>query len=251
MTAGSKPTVLVAMSGGVDSSVTAALLHEQGYEVIGATLKLWCYEEKAPYPRACCSLDAIRDARSLAVRLGFAHYVLDYSELFEQRVAQPFLEEYLQGRTPYPCAACNSDLKFGKLLEQARGMGADYLATGHYVERRIVPTAESGEEPALFRAAHRDKDQTYALWSVAREALPQLLFPLGGLTKHEVREHANRLGFENLSESSGKTTRSEPAADASSMTPRCSSRFVWKSPRRGLTCASETRQRRRWVIRAF
>src|SRR5262249_17467604 len=181
-----RPTVLVAMSGGVDSSVAAALLAERGFEVVGATLKLWCYEEREPSPRACCSLEAIADARSIAVRLGFAHHVLDYREPFRERVIDPFVEGYLAGRTPYPCAACNADLKFGRLVEQARGIGADFVATGHYV-RRI------GD--ALVRAAHREKDQSFALWQVARETLPSLLFPLGELTKEAVRREAERLGL--------------------------------------------------------
>jgi tRNA-specific 2-thiouridylase len=184
------------MSGGVDSSVAAALLHEQGYEVIGATLKLWCYEDTEPAKRACCSAEAIRDARSLAVTLGFTHYVLDYQDLFRRRVAEPFVEAYLSGTTPYPCAACNADLKFGRLYEQAREIGAEFIATGHYVRRRDL---EDG--PSLWRAAHGAKDQTYALWAVAPEVLPHVLFPLGDLSKDEVRRCAERLGFERLSES--------------------------------------------------
>jgi tRNA-uridine 2-sulfurtransferase len=186
MSTARRPTVLVAMSGGVDSSVAAALLAERGYDVIGATLKLWCYEEREPSPRACCSLEAIADARSIAVRLGFSHYVLDYTEPFRAQVIDPFVRDYLAGTTPYPCAACNSELKFGRLLEQARAVGAEFLATGHYVRR---------DADALYRATHREKDQSFALWQVAREALTKLLFPLGEMSKEEVRREATRLGL--------------------------------------------------------
>jgi tRNA-specific 2-thiouridylase len=183
------------MSGGVDSSVAAALLAEQGYDVVGATLKLWCYAEREPSPKACCSLEAIADARAVALERGFPHYVLDYTADFRARVAEPFVTGYLEGRTPYPCAACNSDLKFGRLVRQARGMGADFLATGHYVRCAPAARAAGEEEPALWRASARAKDQSYALWATPREHLSYLLFPLGGMTKAEVRAHAERLGL--------------------------------------------------------
>jgi len=183
------------MSGGVDSSIGAALLAEAGWDVIGVTLKLWCYgdTEDAATPRSCCSLDAIADARSVALAMDFPHHVLDESALFKERVVAPFVRDYLAGETPYPCAQCNTHLKFGSLFAQARKSGADYLATGHYA--RIERANEGADEPALLRASHGDKDQTYALWGIARATLPRLLFPLGDLTKDEVRAHGERLGL--------------------------------------------------------
>jgi tRNA-specific 2-thiouridylase len=181
------------MSGGVDSSIGAALLAEAGWDVIGVTLKLWCYgeSEDAATPRSCCSLDAIADARSVALAMDFPHHVLDESALFRDKVVAPFVRDYLAGETPYPCAQCNTHLKFGSLFAHARKAGADYLATGHYAR---IERGAAGE-PALLRAAHGDKDQTYALWGIARATLPRLLFPLGGLTKDEVRTHGERLGL--------------------------------------------------------
>ncbi len=190
-------TVLVAMSGGVDSSIAAALLAESGDDVIGVTLKLWCYGETddEATSRSCCSLDAIADARSVAATMGFPHHVIDETQAFRERVVAPFVRDYLGGETPYPCALCNTHLKFGSLFAHARRAGADYLATGHYAQLATSPTRDGGEEPALLRAHHAGKDQTYALWGISRTVLPRLLFPLGGMTKDEVRAHGERLGL--------------------------------------------------------
>jgi tRNA-uridine 2-sulfurtransferase len=183
--------VLVAMSGGVDSAVAAALLVEQGHEVTGVTLKLWCLGQAPAAPRACCTLEAIEDARGVARRLGFAHHVIEAGETFRARVLQPFLDDYAAGRTPYPCALCNQHLKFGELVRLADSIGADRLATGHYARLE----ADGDGAPTLLRAADADKDQSYALALTPRAVLPRLAFPLGGLAKSEVRAHARRLGL--------------------------------------------------------
>jgi tRNA-specific 2-thiouridylase len=183
--------VLAAMSGGVDSAVAAALLAEQGHEVTGVTLKLWCYGTSPLSPRACCTLDAIDDARSVARRMGFAHFVVEAEEVFRERVLQPFLDAYAVGRTPYPCALCNQHLKFGDLVARMELIGAEALVTGHYARVDRV-----GEGWGLFRAADREKDQSYALALVPYGVLPRVRFPLGDLVKDEVRGHAARLGLE-------------------------------------------------------
>lgn len=188
------------MSGGVDSSIGAALLAEAGWDVTGVTLKLWCYGEgdDAASPRACCSLDAIEDARSVARTMGFPHHVLDESAEFRAKVVDPFVNDYLSGFTPYPCAACNTHLKFGSLFAHARRSGAEFLSTGHYVRATRAPRRDGSTEPALARAAHPGKDQAYALWGIGRATLPHLVFPLGELTKDEVRAHGDRLGLSRI-----------------------------------------------------
>jgi tRNA-specific 2-thiouridylase len=183
--------VLVAMSGGVDSGVAAALLAEQGHEVTGVTLRLWCLGHAPAAPRACCTLEAIEEARGVARRLGFPHFVVEAEEAFRARVLQPFLADYASGRTPYPCALCNRHLKFGDLFARMESLGADRLATGHYA--RVEPLADGTH--ALLRAADAAKDQSYALALTPRAALARLCFPLGALTKPEVRAHGRRLGL--------------------------------------------------------
>ncbi|HKQ59189.1 MAG TPA: tRNA 2-thiouridine(34) synthase MnmA [Candidatus Eisenbacteria bacterium] len=183
--------VLAAMSGGVDSAVAAALLAEQGHTLTGITLKLWCYGTSPVSPRACCTLDAIDDARRVAVRMGFTHHVVEAEEVFRARVLQPFLDAYAGGRTPYPCALCNQHLKFGDLVERMELIGADRLATGHYARVETLPDGT----PALYRAADRDKDQSYALATIPYAALSRVIFPLGALDKAAVRGHAARLGL--------------------------------------------------------
>jgi tRNA-specific 2-thiouridylase len=180
------------MSGGVDSAVAAALMAEAGHEVTGITLKLWCYGSSPVSPRACCTLDAIDDARAVARRMGFPHYVVDAEQVFRERVLQPFLDAYASGRTPYPCALCNQHLKFGDLLARLDLIGADVLVTGHYARLEGLADGSTG----LFRATDPAKDQSYALALVPRAALARAAFPLGALTKSQVRAHAARLGLE-------------------------------------------------------
>jgi len=179
------------MSGGVDSAVAAALLAEAGHEVTGVTLKLWCYGSSPVSPRACCTLEAIDDARRVAARMTFPHFVVEAEEVFRARVLQPFLDAYAAGRTPYPCALCNQHLKFGDLVRRMELIGAERLATGHYAR---VATDGDGRV-GLYRAADRAKDQSYALASVPYAALARASFPLGDLDKGAVRAHAERLGL--------------------------------------------------------
>jgi tRNA-uridine 2-sulfurtransferase len=184
-------TVLVAMSGGVDSSVAAALLVEQGYRVLGATMKTFCYSETPSHARTCCGLDGIMDARRVADQLGIPHYVFDMEESFGKAVIDDFVDEYVAGRTPNPCVRCNSNTKIPDLLERGRMLGADRIATGHYA--RVRRDEEAGT--ALLRGLDPDKDQSYFLWGIPSVVLDAMVFPVGVLTKPEVRERARRLGL--------------------------------------------------------
>jgi tRNA-specific 2-thiouridylase len=185
-----KTRVLCAMSGGVDSSVAAAMLVEQGFDVVGITMRVASGEGRESSDRACCTLDASNDARRVADKLGVPHYVVNYLQRFEKEVIDDFLSEYLAGRTPNPCARCNQRVKFGALYEKAMAIEADYIATGHYV--RLV---DLNGRKALKRAAYRPKDQSYTLAGLQQEQLQRAMFPLGDMTKDETRSMARSLGL--------------------------------------------------------
>ena len=187
-------TIAVAMSGGVDSSTVAAMLRAEGHPVVGLTMQLWNQRRLAGHsgmPESvtgrCCSLDDVYDARRVAETIGIPYYVVNHEERFERDVVRPFVEEYLAGRTPIPCSLCNNHLKFDQLLVVARSIGAERIATGHYAQ---VSVDEAGGRWLLKRPVDRSKDQTYFLFGLTQEQLSRTLFPLGGLTKPEVRELA-------------------------------------------------------------
>jgi tRNA-specific 2-thiouridylase len=182
--------IVVAMSGGVDSSVAAALLAGQGHEVIGLSMQLYDQRGDQPFGR-CCTLDDLHDARRVATAVGFPHYIVNFEQQFQETVISNFVREYAAGRTPLPCAHCNSDLKFSTLLDRARGLGSEHVATGHYA--RVAQGTDGRWQ--LLRSADREKDQSYFLFSLTQDQLARAVFPVGSMTKPEVRAEARRLGL--------------------------------------------------------
>ena len=184
--------VMIGMSGGVDSSVAAAVLLEKGYEVIGVTMKIWpeAGEETRVVEGGCCSLSAVDDARSVAYKLGIPYYVMNFQDVFNDRVIDYFKNEYLNGRTPNPCIACNRYVKFEAMLNKAVSMGIDYVATGHYA---IIEYDENLKRYLLKKSATEKKDQTYVLYNLTQEQLSKILMPIGSYTKDEVREIAKKI----------------------------------------------------------
>ena len=187
--------IVVAMSGGVDSSVAAALLAADGHEVVGLSMQLYDQREGARPFGSCCTLDDLHDARRVARRLGIPHYVVNFERRFDERVVAPFVREYAAARTPIPCVRCNSDLKFASLLDRARGFDAERVATGHYARIETGPAGGGGAVRRLRRPVDRDKDQCYFLFSLTQAQLARASFPLGGMRKSEVRDYARRHGL--------------------------------------------------------
>lgn len=195
-----KGRVLVAMSGGVDSSVAAIMLHEQGYEVIGITMKTWDYASSGGSTKetGCCSLDSINDARTLAVNYGFPHYILDIRGEFGDFVIDNFVDEYIAGRTPNPCVLCNTHIKWEALMKRADKLDCEFIATGHYANIRLHDNGRY----VISKGRDDHKDQSYVLWGVSQENLARTQFPLGGFTKDEIRKMAMEMGQRELANKS-------------------------------------------------
>lgn len=190
-----KGRVLVAMSGGIDSSVAAMILHNDGYEVVGVTMKTWDYANSGGSKKetGCCSLDSINDARNLAVQRGFHHFILDIREEFGTHIIDNFVEEYLAGRTPNPCVLCNTHIKWEALLKRADQLDCEFIATGHYASVR-----QENDRFVVSKGLDDNKDQSYVLWGLSQESLSRSIFPLGGFRKKDIRQMAIDQGFVEL-----------------------------------------------------
>jgi len=192
--------ILVAMSGGVDSSVAAMMLHEEGYEVIGITMKTWDYASSGGGKKetGCCSLDSINDARSLAVRFGFPHFILDIRGEFGNYIINNFVDEYIAGRTPNPCVLCNTHIKWDALLKRADMLDCEFIATGHYAQQRW----QDNGRYVISRGLDLSKDQSYVLWGLSQESLARTRFPLGGFHKTDIRQMAIESDFVDIANKS-------------------------------------------------
>ncbi len=187
--------ILVAMSGGLDSTVTAVMLREEGYEVVGVTMKTWDYASSGGGKKetGCCSLDSINDARSIAVKHGIHHMILDIRDEFGDFVIDNFVEEYLAGRTPNPCVLCNTHIKWEALLKRAKQLDCEFIATGHYAQVR-----QENQRFVVSKGIDENKDQSYVLWGLTQSSLSRTRFPLGGYRKSEIRQMALDMGYEEL-----------------------------------------------------
>ena len=183
------------MSGGIDSSISSLLLHDMGYEVVGITMKTWDYQSSGSSNKetGCCSLESINDARSIAVKMGFNHYILDIRDEFGDYVIDYFTDEYMNGRTPNPCVLCNTHIKWEALLKRAKNLDCNYIATGHYAKVR-----SENDRYIVSKGIDKKKDQSYALWGISQKNLSQTIFPLGELNKEEIKKIAIKNGYKNL-----------------------------------------------------